>query len=396
MTTRTPSIAGHVDVLSRDRVAGWAADKNNPTSNLQIIVSSSGTVVAREVARLERPDLKSAFEGSTGNYGFDMAFDPPLSLWRSHAVEIVANGNLLTKGTAILDAIGDPNAIGDAVSSVQPIIVTTTGRSGSSLLMSRLANHTDIVVGGPHPHEVKLLIYYSLALMLHISEADRVKSLDPNLMTVSANRYSIGRNPFNDQRFSQHPAISTYWQYRLPTILKETFCTAIIEYYNAQNVGLGRPSFRYFAEKMHPQHELRSATKFLFPGTRELLLVRDPRDTLCSYNKFWGASLPDGIRLISDHLQRISEIKSEEKSLVVRYEDLVLQEEQTIQTICRYLGLPPTIPFSQRESDKAFRTHGTSKSAFNSIGRWKSDLDEETKAATVKWTRFLEDFGYGS
>jgi hypothetical protein len=388
MTDRKPAVIGCVDVIGRDQVTGWAADTAKPTSNVEVVVSSNGVPIARGVARLERPDLRKVFEGSSGCYGFEFAFDPPLSAWRSHSLSVTAAGIPLPKGSALLEAVSNRQ------DGVQPIIVTTTGRSGSSLLMSCLSRHRNIVVGGPHPFEVKLLIYYSLALILHISDADRARSLDPNTMGISLNRYSIGRNPFNHPTMIPHHALEVYWKRRLPAILRGAFAEAILEYYEAQRVHLGRVNHRYFAEKMHPNPELRGATRYLFPETREILLVRDPRDMLCSYHRFWGASLPDAIRNISDQLRHMLQIKSEQTAHIVRYEDLVLNEEAAVGAVCTFLQLPNVLLPREEGADSVFRSHATSESAASSIGRWKTELDAQTRSAIAQWQGFLKEFGY--
>ena len=194
-------------------VTGWAANTAQPLLDVQIVVSGNENIIARGRANLPRADLEQAFDRSTGNYGFRISIEPPLSMWRSHTLTVTADGIPIPSARRV-------HGVSEAMNGPRPIIVTTTGRSGSSLLMSQLGRHPEIIVGGTHPYEIKLLIYYALALMLHVSDGDRHKSLDPNNMSVAATRYFIGRNPFNDPQFSGNTLLADYWRQRLPSILR--------------------------------------------------------------------------------------------------------------------------------------------------------------------------------
>src|SRR5262245_52181292 len=184
-------IVGHIDLIDRGRIQGWAADKQNPGRQVMVKLFSGTRVIGNAVADAPRDDLKSAFEGSTGRYGFTLHLDPPLSMWEPHHIKVVADEHYPLGGAGII------RTPGTVLMPRRPLIVSSSGRAGSSLLMSRLKSHPEILVAGNHPYEIKMLSYFALSIMLHSAEADRVNSLDPDKMGLPENRYLLGRNPFN-------------------------------------------------------------------------------------------------------------------------------------------------------------------------------------------------------
>jgi hypothetical protein len=259
--------------------------------------------------------------------------------------------------------------------------------------MSRLRQHPDIVVADRHPYEIKMLTYYALSLMIHTAEADRLNSLDPDQMGLPHNQYSIGRNPFNTASLSRHAAVQSYWEDQLPTALKATFRNTILDYYDAQRISLGRADFRYFAEKTHTDPELRGGVRFLFPEAREIILIRDPRDLLCSYNKFFRTAPAEATKLISAHLKYLTSGRDTNNSLFVRYEDLVADQTAALWRICEYLELPRSDDMLKDEG--TFVSHGTSDSPAASIGRWRDELGEAWRTPD-EWHEFLTAFEYAA
>jgi hypothetical protein len=375
-------ISGHIDVVDRATVAGWAADEADPNRHLTVRVFSGEQPIGRAIAQSPREDLKGAFEGSTGEYGFTLHLDPPLTMWKTHAIRAVADEVHALPGGGIIHAP-------ESASIKRPLVVSSSGRAGSSLLMSRLARHPDILVAGSHPYEVKMLSYFALSFMLHAAEADRKNSLDPDKMGSQENRYLIGRNPYNAPEFRNHPSLQAYWSGRMPAVMKGAYRTTVLDYYDAQRVAVGRTDYRYFAEKSHTEPELRGGIRFLFPETAEIVLIRDPRDLLCSYEKFFGSSRQLSTDLISAHLAYITN-REREGILIARYEDLVLDQEPALHNICNYLDL--RFSAEMLEDEGVFERHGTSASPKASIGRWRIELDDWR--LPEKWEPFMTAFGY--
>jgi hypothetical protein len=227
--------------------------------------------------------------------------------------------------------------------------------------------------------------------MVHTSDADRVNSLDPDKMGLPHNQFAIGRNPYNAAAFAGHRALRAYWVDRLPRLLKDAFRETILAYYDAQRISLGRSDFQVFAEKTHTDPELRGGIHFLFPEAKEILLIRDPRDLLCSYSNFFQTPQATAIDLISGHLHCIMESRSREDILFVKYEDLVIDLPATLQRVCEYLELSRSDGMLKDEG--VFGMHGTSKTPHSSIGRWREELGSDW-TIPLNWKPFLSVFDY--
>ena len=80
---------------------------------------------------------------------------------------------------------------------------------------------------------------------------------------------------------------------------------------------------------------------------------------------------------------------------MVRYEDLVLREQQTLERLFGSIGLDYAPVADPDEESRLFSRHATSKSPAASIGRWKEDLtDAEKEQANNSFKEFLETFEY--
>ncbi|WP_215763124.1 Hint domain-containing protein [Acetobacter sp. P1H12_c] len=120
------SLRGWVDLVSRDRIAGWAYNPATPEvpAPLQIVVN--GQLRASTVANGRRPDVLQAGQGPE-NCGFDLLLVPPLSPLTRHTLEIrwAVNGSLLG-AHAVLPPVDsfDPDleqAVKTAVSSAESL-----------------------------------------------------------------------------------------------------------------------------------------------------------------------------------------------------------------------------------------------------------------------------------
>jgi hypothetical protein len=130
------------------------------------------------------------------------------------------------------------------------------------------------------------------------------------------------------------------------------------------------------------------ALQAAYPHAKFLLLVRDPRDVVCSVrtfgkredvrqaNPFFGDASLDAIcenwhntyRGLPQYLRQ---------PLPLRYEDLVREPSASMEAVQSYLGLQPILDLAEQVAAKQlFDTHATSRSPRASIGRWRDELAE--------------------
>jgi hypothetical protein len=147
-----------------------------------------------------------------------------------------------------------------------------------------------------------------------------------------------------------------------------------------------------------PRHVFRIPhIRSLFPSTRFVVLVRDPRDLVASISKRIGDWKGAMVRVSLDFVA-INRVKNDPDVLIIRYEDLVRDFQKTMAKVSAHLG----IEFDQRMAnhsefaptwfnvEKVEETDGAGKKAhvsrrawqvqqplFDGSGRYRKDLTPE-------------------
>jgi Sulfotransferase family len=153
----------------------------------------------------------------------------------------------------------------------------------------------------------------------------------------------------------------------------------------------------FFAEKSPLEESIRQSCRILFPYLREIVLVRDPRDYLCSANRFWKQDIDHLIRTQAIELPKILKIHDEGRPdvLFVRYEDLVLDPVETRKRLYDFIGCDAFFQPHSMKVDSVPESHKTSTSAGDSVGRFKSELDTATlQKCDEAFGGFMRKFNY--
>lgn len=391
-------IRSFIDYCGVDRVAGWVVDTERPgfPSFVKLIVN--GAELARGEASNVRHDLNAVFGSSS--HGFDFRFDPPLSPHRSHYVSLqLGDGSQVVRDFAIVGP-SQGAGVGDGIA---PILLSSTGRSGTTILMKKLGTDPSIVVAGNYPYEFKLLTYYAHALKVLPQPVDSLH--DP--LVVGADKLHehpgrLGANPFFDpifvNQFSPPDRFLDLFGRLAMGRLAATFASLTRDFYQEVGDQQGKVNPAYFIEKCDVLTDSRDHARIQFNSLKEIVLVRDLRDVFCSSQSFWsvGPGFMQNIIEAKDHLVRIKREMRPADTLLLRYEDLILDEESCIRRIAGFLGLGRPLAASTAEEDSTlFETHGTSTEPVASIGRWKRDLLPDQRALfRNSLSDFLETFGY--
>lgn len=404
-------IQGHINSVSRSRLAGWAADADEPDGEVEVIVRVDGEVRGRVVANLPSEGLRKLGKFGEGRHAFHYSFSPPLSPHRRHEVSVEADGagKPLSKGQITFEPIGTAEierALASAADrQLRPVYVTFVGRSGSTMLMTKLAAHPEIVAGKVYPLEVQISSYYAHCLDVLTAMPDR--AAEQAIEERFRDDRLIGSNPVAGARFE--PAFSSdeirsyFFQIGVPGELAASFRRLTSLYYACLAAEAGKKP-RYFAEKLHmsPPYHRRRVRALYGDDLKEIVIVRDLRDVYCSqlasHRNFIGKQSDD--RLIPQLKRSGAEIcdivrnRRDANVLVVRYEDLITAPDATLQTVFDYLDLPSPRAVEPAE-DSLFKKHATSSSPNASIGRWRHDLSEAEQAACNNaFAEYLGLLGY--
>ena len=173
---------------------------------------------------------------------------------------------------------------------MQPIMVTSPGRSGSTLLMRMLAEHPDIIVHERFPYETNVCSYWMHFMRVLAAPADTspVESLqfwrDPKRLLPFPYFFkepAIGLTAREEATLDRWYATDQVEEFaRVAQVAVESF-------YRQYASRRKRTTPAFFAEKIVPVGStFRPIMRLLYPRVREIFLIRDPRDTLGSVLAF--------------------------------------------------------------------------------------------------------------
>lgn len=137
--------------------------------------------------------------------------------------------------------------------------------------------------------------------------------------------------------------------------------------------------------------------------SRPILLVRDPRDVICSWRAFmrknvnreWRAELERVS--VSRWAARWAEVHAPRDGLTILYSDLVAHYPDVAHLALRYLGLDERLDnlALQRVGSSLFTAHGTSFSEKATLGRWREEMTDDD--AHIVWehaSEVMEQYGF--
>jgi hypothetical protein len=306
---------------------------------------------------------------------------------------------------------------------LDPIVVSTLGRSGSTWLMQMLASHPEIVVGRRFPYELAPAKYWLHLLRVVAEPVNLTHSADPK--TSHTNLWWIGNNPYHDDRVYEQQVLEQ-WFGRDHIEHLAAFCQRTIDdWYLSLARTQGQPRGIYFAEKHVSPNYLPVLTQELYPRGKEIFLVRDFRDMAASIldfdarRGFAGFERPDGVsdeEYIRDGLGRqvrslaASWTSRSDHAHLVRYEDLVSYPVEVLGGIAEYLGIDGSVETLDKALAKGselvlnlpgsayelseIQSHRTIEDPKATIGRWR-ELGESFSALTQEaFGDALQTFGY--
>jgi hypothetical protein len=392
-------------------IAGWALGRTLPVTGVEIV--SENTVLRRVPLDVPRPDIAAAFsevpDAERSGFQTTIGLLDGTQHFKYQVRAVLRDDSRIVVGTIR----GQRESLRSAFRpTLQPLMVTSLGRTGTTWLMRLLSEHPGIVVHRHYPYELRTARYWMHVLRVLSEPANHYQSA--NFENFQASRWFIGHNPFYSPPLTDNPDLG-YWFGRTYVEQLATFCQRSIEdCYQLSAASQHQPEPVYFAEK-HVPDRTPWLTWELYPEAREVILVRDFRDVVCSmlaYNSKRGY-LAFGREDVSSDVEFVEKVRKSALSLLrsykqrssqvylVRYEDLILHPTDSLESLFEYLQLDSaesTVESLVRrasEESSDMRQHWTSSEPHKSIGRWRRDLAPSVRATCQEtFAEILEDFGY--
>lgn len=293
---------------------------------------------------------------------------------------------------------------------LQPLIVNTLGRSGSTWIVSLLAAHQQVGAFKPHAHDARLAAYWMSVLQSLSQPSSYLAPFAPQDMSSRDWWLRGAVMPLGS------PPLEAWLSDRLPGSLAAMCQEQLDAFYLATTEVDASRDPAYFVEKFVPRQPAVDLLRELYPGAREIILVRDFRDILCSivaFNRKRGYQAFGRDRVGSDaEYVRVNLSNSAESLLerwrenrdtahLVRYEDLIRNPSDGLRGMLGYLDLASNAEtidaMLSNASARASAGHRTTAGPSASVGRWRTDLPDELKAVCEEaLAPALAGFGYES
>jgi hypothetical protein len=306
---------------------------------------------------------------------------------------------------------------------VQPLILTTLGRSGSTWLMKMFAAHPEIVVMRRFPYESSAAKYWMHAFKVLSDPADLAQSAHPD--TFHSDWWWVGSNPYYDVPALDHPDRAAWLAGTHVERLARFFQETAEQWYLTVARSQEQETPRYFAEKHLWPNFLPMLMRELYPDAREVFLVRDFRDMACSvlraderrgypgFGRAAGTSEEDYVR---DVVRRMAhDLRSSWEArgagaYLVRYEDMVHRPQDSLAALLSYLEVDASGPTVERVLELAAQdvpdlpgttfdpglvaSHRDQRALEDSIERWRERDDAFRAVLDEVLGDALTAFGY--
>jgi hypothetical protein len=387
-------------------IEGWVLSRRIPIEHMEVLYEERPLAIV-PVDR-ERPDIAAGFPEVEGaeRSGF-LATVSALKL--AEQFELVVRAKL-ADGTRlpVANLRGRRRRLpAGSGGEVQPLMVNTIGRSGSTLLVTLLSSHPGVVAFSPFIKDARISTYWVNVLQDLAEPGSYLAPFDPPDLEKPHWWLDGGGGELGDEEVER-------WLGRESVESLAGLCRAQIEAFYANLAG--GDGARFFVEKYLPHQVVPDLLGELYPEAREVILVRDFRDMLCSviaFNRKRGWS-DFGYTEGGDDAQYVREVMRPSLEVLarrlhaaasdrclVRYEELVLEPETALTTLFGRLGLDndealvgETVRLA-REGTASMDHHRTTSDPAASIGRWHDDLPEEIAAVcNQELGPLLAEFGY--
>jgi sulfotransferase family protein len=398
-------------------LSGWVLGTSSPATAVEVVHQGNVVQTAPVLGQLVNvakghPELKQAhpdvpeqtrcgFEALVGLLGLPREFELEL-------VAALADGERAPLATVV--ATREPLRT-SFQPSIQPLMVTSPGRTGTTWLMRMLGAHPSIVVHDEYPYESWMGKYWAHTVKVLSDPANPVQSVRAHGFDLDP--YHAGHNPFYTQRVVRHEPLRQWLARDYVERLAGFFQQTIDGWYATVARHQGTEAPVYFAEKQMWRLTFSPPLTWeLYPDAKEVFLVRDFRDAALSkiaFNLREPGIVKGGMAGKTPELYVRENLRTEalafqrawsdrgERGHLMRYEDLVSQPAGTLAALLEYLEIDsgPQAVEQMLAATPEISVHRTTPDVAASVGRWRREGDEALQAACREtFADLLAAFGY--
>ncbi len=384
-------LVGHVDLLQRPGIAGWAGDTDHPDAQIEITILLNGRECARVVADKLRPDLQALGTFGDGRHGFDYVFEQPLSALQSYDVQVqfAATSELVPAGRATLAP--EPVLFTDPLS---PILVSSIEPADADLMLRALGEHQQVIIADLPAASLQLLSYYARAAEVMNSPSHGSPGLPP--LPGAADNLVIGRNPFHhpslQQIFPRKRLLHEFFARSAGRLINTAFRSVVVELYLELATQRQKHEVRHFAEKSDLFDVTADFARIAFQRTTNVVLTRDLRDLYCAARGQWFSShleIVQHLRHVADRMRWFGRVHRD-ATIFIKFEDLIAAPDEVLGEVWNILGAGP----ANRPLNEATLGLQRAREAA-AVGRWKAELARaEIAGVEREFGDYLHLFGY--
>lgn len=407
-------VAGTVSDSYAFELRGWAVGAAGPVAAVEVSLGAREATVGTSASE-PRPDLAGNFPQAphAAQCGFRTSVGV-LDNRASFSFDVLAR--LADGSCARIGRIeGERRPISSGFRpTIQPLVLNTIGRSGSTWLAWLLSRHPEVVGYRPMRYETRVATYWTSVFQSLAQPRSYLSQLVTSNLE-SDRRWWLGDGARTTPRIGD-PALET-WLGSEATEALAGMCQARIEAFFKRLAAEERKrGARLFLEKFLLEPVVLDLLAEIYPESREVILVRDFRDIVSSvlaFNRKRGyqafgrehvGSDAEYVRAVAaqqaEGLLRRWEEKRESAHLV-RYEDLLTDPAPTLEAIFEFAGVESSPKVVRRTLARAtddapsMDHHRTGGDPAATIGRWRRDMSRDLiEACAESLDPALEAFGY--
>lgn len=256
----------------------WVYDESGPVQLQEIYLRNDAQCIAR-VSALQRTEGVLAYlcPGHEANAAFGHTCINRLILREGGVIAVLVTdmaGDRHHVGNIHYSANNTDELVPKVDLGLRPILITSLGRSGSTVLANSLGLHPKVLAIGGYPYEYRFYTYCLQAMYVVTSPANLNHSMGGDAFETR-HQFNIGFNPFNHREYDRLVGGD-----HLRDFYEQRFASDAPRFFMEQARGAlaahakSKPGAVAFVEKMAGTH-LANLAERTCEGVREIVLVRD-------------------------------------------------------------------------------------------------------------------------